>query len=75
MVDWWYIVCRSDALNHDKYVYAYNAAILADANSDDEINTLHVCTYGAGSQVKNRYAPSVLLDPQLLHQNLLKMTD
>ena len=40
-------VVISDALSHDKYgVYAYNAAILADANKDDEINTLHVFTDG-----------------------------
>lgn len=67
-------VVVSDALNHDKYgVYAYNAAILADANKDDEINTLHVFTDGAGSQFKNRYTLSVLLDPQSLHPNLSKM--
>jgi hypothetical protein len=67
-------VVISDALNHDKYgVHAYNTAILADANKDDKINTLHMFTDGAGSQFKNRYTLSVLLDPQSLHPNLRKM--
>ena len=40
-------VVISDELTHDKYaVYAYNAAILADANKGDEINNLHMLLMG-----------------------------
>ena len=45
-------VVISDALTHDKYgIYAYNSAILADANQDDQINTLHLFTDGAGESI------------------------
>jgi len=67
-------VVVSNELSHDKYsVHCYNQAILKHANANSEIKHLHMFSDGAGSQFKNRFSLSVLLDPKQLHPKLERM--
>ena len=49
-------------------VAAYNRTILDHAaTSGIDVSKIHVFSYGAGGQFKNRFTLSLLLQPELLH--------
>lgn len=59
----------SDENRHDKFsVLAFNRAILKLASSEGvNIDNVHFFSDGAGSQFKNRFNLSTLVEPSLLH--------
>lgn len=62
----------SNSLKHDKYsVIAFNKAILSHAESHGiSFEKIHIFSDGAGSQFKNRFALSMIKDPQILHPGI-----